>query len=128
VTPIVKDIQSREDIALLINTFYEKVRKDELIGPFFTQIAELDWDAHLPIMYDFWESVLLGKSLYRRNTMQAHIELNRKKQLEKPHFDRWLALFHATCDELFSGPVAENAKTRSLSIATMIQVKVTYHL
>lgn len=57
---IKKDILIREDIELLVNTFYDKIKKDDTIGYFFTEIANVDWPTHLPKMYDFWESILLG--------------------------------------------------------------------
>lgn len=119
-----KDILERADVINLVDTFYRKVIRDETIGVFFTQVVALDWDHHIPKMYDFWETVLLNKASYKGNTMKAHVDLNQKKNLENAHFDRWLELFYATCDELFEGENTENAKTRALSIATMIRVKL----
>ncbi|WP_367274609.1 group III truncated hemoglobin [uncultured Lutibacter sp.] len=49
-----KDINNREDIELLVNKFYEKVKVDETIGYIFNEIANINWDKHLPKMYDFW--------------------------------------------------------------------------
>ncbi len=118
------DIRDRTDIELLVHTFYQKAIIDEHIGFIFTEIAELDLEAHVPIIIDFWESVLFHTGVYRRNTMQIHLHLNQKIPLQKSHFERWLALFHTTVDELFTGAKANLAKERSLSIATMMQIKI----
>lgn len=118
-----KDLESRKDVEQLVKAFYEKVLADELISPFFTQTVQVDWDKHFPVMFDFWESVLFEKAVYQGNAMKTHLDLNNKKQLEKEHFERWLSLFSSTIDELFDGQKAELAKTRALSIATVIQMK-----
>lgn len=119
-----KDIENRNDIQLLIDTFYIKVRKDESLGYLFDEIAKVDWEKHLPIMYDFWENLLFHSGNYKRNAMQVHLDLNEKSPLTKAHFDQWLLLFKDTVDELFSGENAHNAKTRALSVSTMIQIKI----
>ena len=40
------DIQNREDVKLLVTTFYDIIRKDEKIGPIFNKAIQ-DWDSHL---------------------------------------------------------------------------------
>lgn len=118
------DIASRADIEILVNTFYRKVQKDELIAHFFNEVVQLDWNKHIPVMYSFWESILLDKHSYQGNPMPIHVSLNEKSPMKKEHFDRWVELFFSTVDELFSGEKAELAKTRALSIATVMQVKI----
>jgi hemoglobin len=119
-----KDISSRDDIVKMVNQFYENVLDDSTIGYIFKDVAKIDIESHMPTMYDFWESTLLNKSTYRGNTMKVHLDLNEKERLKKGHFDQWLALFNATVDELFQGEKAELAKTRALSIATVMQIKL----
>ena len=119
-----KSIESREDIELLVNQFYERILKDPMLQPIFIEVAGIQLDEHLPILYDFWEGLLLQTNNYRRNTMAKHLELNRKSPLTKAHFDRWLGLLNETIDELFEGQKAELAKVRALSIATMMQIKM----
>lgn len=118
------DINTRADIELLVNTFYKKVLADELIGYIFNDVANINLDVHMPKMYDFWANTLFHQTVYKGNPMQIHIHLNAKEPLQKVHFDRWLALFNETVEELFEGDIAELAKTRALSIATMIQIKI----
>ena len=118
-----KDLEGRDDIRLLIGSFYTKVRRDELIGPIFSEVAKVDWDDHLPVMYDFWEGILFQTGNYAGNPMRVHKQLHDKFPLEQAHFDRWLNIFRETLDEHFEGPVTEQARQRALSIATMIRLK-----
>ena len=117
------DIESREDIETLIQSFYSKAMKDKVISHFFTEIVQLELDEHLPKMYDFWEMMLFDSASYKGNPMQTHLDLNKKSPLKKVHFEAWIRIFNETVDDLFGGPNAENAKTRALSMATMIQIK-----
>ncbi|HVI43303.1 MAG TPA: group III truncated hemoglobin [Chitinophaga sp.] len=119
-----KEIASREDIELLVNSFYDKVKADDLIGFIFNDIAKVDWPHHLPIMYDFWESLLLDTGKYGRNAMEPHFELNKKIQLQPAHFGRWLQLFEATISEHFTGEKAELAVTRARSIKGIMSLKM----
>lgn len=111
------DITLRSDIERLIDAFYEKVKADPVIGYIFNDIARVDWPRHLPIMYDFWEFLLLNGKNYTGNPIQKHFDLHEKHPLRAEHFDRWLVLFQATVDELFAGPVADDAKGRAAAIA-----------
>ena len=117
-------IASRSDIELLVNSFYEKVKKDDLIGFIFNDVAKVDWSHHLPIMYRFWESLLLDTNSYGRNAMDPHFRLNKLVPLEPAYFDRWLALFEATVAEHFSGDKAALAVTRARSIKGIMALKM----
>lgn len=112
-TLVKPDISTSTDIQLLINTFYEKVRKDDTIGYIFNDIAKVDWEKHLPRMYSFWEFLLLGGDAYKGNPMEAHQKLHRIEPLKESHFNRWLELFHETVDDHFEGMVAQDAKNRA---------------
>ncbi len=107
------DIATSDDVALLVDQFYGKVRYDELLGPIFNAVAQVDWPAHMATLYSFWETMLLGTGTYRGAPFPKHAVL----PVEKAHFERWLELFLATVDENFSGPKADEAKGRALSIA-----------
>lgn len=107
------DITTSEDIKTLIDSFYEKVKADDVIGYIFNDIAHVDWPHHLPRMYAFWEFLLLSKDTYKGNPMEVHQKLHRQVRLTEEHFNRWLQLFHLTVDEHFEGLVAQDAKNRS---------------
>lgn len=110
---------------MLLDKFYEKVKIDPVISFFFTEIAKVDWDHHMPILYDFWEATLLGTRQYKRNVMEAHLQLNKKEPLQKQHFERWLQLFSETIDGHFEGEAANEAKTRAKNIAALMEFKIS---
>lgn len=115
-----RDIENRSDVDALLVKFYEKAFADELIGFIFTDVAKLDLEHHLPIIGDFWESLLFGSDNYRkygRNPLQVHAVLNEKTPLQTKHFRRWVEIFISTMDENFSGERADFAKIRAEAIA-----------
>lgn len=118
------DISTREDIESLMNTFYERLLADERISYIFTDVAKLDIKTHIPVIADFWESVLLNKNVYHNNAMKIHMVLNEKTPLTKEHFNVWLTHFTETVDEFFEGPVALLAKQRAKSVATLMEIKI----
>ena len=114
-------IASRADIIRLVNAFYERVREDDILGPIFNDVARVDWESHLPKMYDFWESVLFGTAAFKGAPVPVHLALSRRVALPSSEFDRWIALFHAAVDTLFVGPLANEAKIRASRIAAVMQ-------
>lgn len=121
-----KDILDRQDIVLLVDTFYDRVKQDETIGYIFKSIIGADWSHHLPIMYQFWETILLNKPGYNGNPIKKHIEVDKKKRLEPEHYERWLKLWRETSDELFEGPNAEDIKNRAYLMMNLIKMKVEW--
>jgi len=119
-----KDIESRDDIELLVKSFYEKVKIDPVIGSIFTDIARVNWEKHLPVMFDFWENTIFYTGSYSGNPMKSHQNLNKLFPLTKEHFSRWNQLFASTVDELFEGDKAVLAKQRAISISTVMQLKL----
>jgi len=112
------DIERREDIEQLVRAFYERVFADPIIGFIFTDVAEMDLEAHVPVITDFWETLLLGGDRYRGGAFRPHAELDRKVKLRYGHFARWLALWTTTIHEQFTGPRAEQAKAHAIRVAT----------
>lgn len=119
-----RDIENRQDIELLVNTFYDKVKQDETLGHIFQQIIGDDWSHHLPVMYSFWETIILNKAGYSGNPIQKHIEVDKKTPLQQHHYDRWLQLWDATINELFAGETAEHVKSRAMMMMNLISMKV----
>lgn len=118
------DIISGAEIKMVIDTFYEKVRADASIGFIFNDIAKVDWEHHMPIMYNFWESTVFGTGTYTRNAMTPHFVLQDKVKFTAAHFERWVFLFVTTVDELYAGENAEIMKMRATSIAGLMQNKL----
>lgn len=119
------DIESREDIEKLIFQFYEKVKLDTTIGFIFNEVVAMDWPHHIPVIVDFWETILLDNPVYKKNAMEVHYDLNKKVALKKEHFTSWLYLFTSTIDELYEGKIATLAKTRAKSIADVMLFKMS---
>lgn len=110
-----RDIETKDDIVKLVDTFYTKIQADPMLSPAFNEVAQVDWDSHLPRMYLFWETILFGKPGYKGNPAEVHNQLNEKMKahgspLTLNHFDHWIAIFQETVDELFAGERAERAK------------------
>ena len=112
-----EDILTEENVQLLVNTFYGKVRNDELLSVVFEPIIKDNWPVHLKKMTDFWSTILLYTKKYKDDPMPKHMPL----PVDRIHFQRWLQLFNETIDELFEGTIAENAKKRANSIARIMQ-------
>jgi hemoglobin len=118
-----KDIASREDLMLLMKCFYDKLLSDKSISYLFTDVARIDMTHHLPVLVDFWDSILFHSNTYQKNAMQPHIALHQKSPLQKHHFETWLGYFKTSVDELFSGDNAFIIKERATSIATVMKIK-----
>jgi hemoglobin len=124
--PNLAELASRADIVRLVDAFYDRVRRDGILGPIFNDVARVDWELHLPKMYDFWESVLFGKPVFKGAPLPVHLALSRQVSLTSSEFDRWIALFHVTVDALFIGPLATEAKIRALRIAAVMQHHIAH--
>jgi hemoglobin len=114
------DIQTEEDIKLLVDTFYDRVNADPLLSPIFNDVAKLDFAKHMPIMYAFWKTLLFGEEGYRGNPFARHVHL----PIDAEHFNRWIELWHGTINDLFEGEKANEAKARANAISGIFQVKL----
>ncbi|UXP31633.1 group III truncated hemoglobin [Reichenbachiella agarivorans] len=112
------DISSREDLELLVNTFYGKVRRHAMLGPIFNTVIN-DWPEHLSKLADFWETNLFFVQKFKGNPMKAHLEVDEQfdHSISQEHFGNWLQLWFETMDELFEGEKATLAKERARNIA-----------
>lgn len=118
-----KKLENREDIIFLVDAFYNKIQKSE-IGFFFNEIAKVDWAHHLPTMYDFWCTLLLGDRAYKGNPMAAHFPINAIHAMEKHHFEIWLQLWTATVHEHFEGENATIIIQKANNIASLMAYKM----
>lgn len=124
-----KPISNREDVQLLVNEFYIKVRADKLLGPIFNEMIT-DWDSHLAHLTTFWEtSLFIGRTLehkYIGNPLQAHEKVDEAfdNSITELHFGVWLNLWYATIDQHFEGEIADNAKRRARKMGTFMYLKI----
>ena len=122
------DINNREDVSLLVNTFYGKIRKHTILGPIFNGIIT-DWGQHLELLIDFWETQLFLKRKYFGNPVTAHQEVDDKMNhtITSEHFGLWLNEWFATIDELFEGETAWIARNRAQKMSTMLFMEIYKH-
>lgn len=119
-----RDIENRNDIILLVNTFYHSVKENKILGHIFNDVAKINWDTHLPKMYSFWASLLLAEYSFSGNPMEKHIALSRITSMTEVEFSEWLLLFTNTVDNLFEGEIAAEAKLRAGNIARLMLHKI----
>lgn len=123
------DIETRDDIFLLVDTFYGKVRANDTLGPIFNTTIT-DWDTHLQHLTTFWEtSLFMTRKLehkYYGNPLEAHVKVDRQfdHSITEMHFGIWLNLWFETLEELFEGEVVENAKRRARKMGTFMYLKI----
>ncbi len=119
-----QDIEGRAEIEKLVNHFYTKVRADEQLAPIFANIAQVDWDEHLPKLYAFWQTVLFRDGGYSGNLLGAHASLLQKTGMDWPLFERWLRHFHESVDELFTGERAGHIKRCADDMTQVIHTRI----
>ncbi len=122
---MIKEIEAREDVSLLVRTFYSKVRKNDLLGPIFNGIIT-DWETHLELLTDFWETNLFFARKYYGNPLHAHINVDEKvdNTINELHFGTWINLWLETVDELFEGEKANIAKNRARNMGTFMYLNI----
>ncbi|MGC2163491.1 MAG: group III truncated hemoglobin [Silvibacterium sp.] len=95
---------NEQSIAALVNTFYARVREDNLLGPVFNSAIGDRWPEHLAKLTDFWSSVMLATGRYKGNPMMAHLPI---PQMNPEHLERWISLWEVATAEAFEPEIAE---------------------
>ncbi len=119
------DLTTRADVEALLRRFYGRVFVDEVLAEPFAELRIKGLDAHIPVMCDFWETVLFRAGLYRGSALHAHRHVHQRTPLSARHFVRWLATWNNTVDEMHRGPVAEHAKLQAARIAWAMHRRLT---
>lgn len=119
------DIQTQQDLYHLVDEFYKKLLADEQISYIFTEVVKIKIEEHLPILVTFWSQGILGTGGYTKNLTQIHLDINEKEYLSPELFKIWLTHFNNSVDENFKGENTEKIKTQALSIATVMQIKIS---
>ncbi|MDX1270500.1 group III truncated hemoglobin [Bizionia paragorgiae] len=124
-----KEIETRDDVFLLVSSFYDKVRVEPTLGPFFNRVIN-DWPKHIEHLTTFWQtSLLFSKTLenrYTGNPIEAHIKVDKENEqaISELHFGLWLNLWIETIDENFKGDIAEMAKRRARKMASFLYLNI----
>ncbi|MDI1318306.1 group III truncated hemoglobin [Flavobacterium sp.] len=119
------DIQNQDDLFLLVDAFYKKLLSDDSISYIFTDVVKIHLEEHLPILVTFWSQAILGTGGYSKNLTQIHLDIDTREHLTPELFMIWLSHFYASVDENFQGAKSEQIKTQALSIATVMQIKIS---
>ncbi|OBG39994.1 group III truncated hemoglobin [Mycobacterium sp. E3198] len=119
------DLACRADVEQLLRRFYGRVLTDDVLREPFADVRARGLEAHLPVMCDFWETVLFRAGLYRGSALNAHRRVGDRIPLAGHHFVRWLTAWNETVDEMYRGPVAEHAKVQASRIAWAMHRRLT---
>lgn len=109
----------------LVDAFYARIRTDEQLGPIFND-AVTDWDDHLPKLAAFWSSVMLGSGRYKGQPVPAHMK--HIDRITPALFDRWLALWAQTTDDLMTPDAAAALQTKAARIAESLKLALFFRL
>lgn len=118
-----REIVSMIEVRQLVDLFYEKIRKDDLLKDIFNQVIQQRWPEHLEKMYRFWQTLLLAENTYNGSPFGPHARL----PIDKTHFEKWVKLFVETVDENFIGEKAFEAKWRAEKMAIIFQTKIEFY-
>jgi len=119
------DLADRADVEALLRRFYGQVLVDEILAEPFAEIRLTGLESHLPVMCDFWQTVLFRAGLYGGSALRAHQRVHDRHALSAGHFLRWLTLWNSTVDQMYQGPVAEHAKIQAARIARAMHRRLT---
>lgn len=92
-------------ITVLVDTFYDRIRSHEVLGPIFADAIGSNWEPHLDKMKQFWSSVARNTGQYSGKPVPAHQKLT---QVQQQHFAIWLDLFAQTLADTAPTPQAAN--------------------
>lgn len=109
----------------LIPNFYARVRQDPQIGPVFNDAVH-DWPGHLEKLVAFWSSVMLTSGRYKGNPMMMH--LKHRTRIQPEMFERWLAIWRETTDELLPPEAAAALQEKAGRIAESLQLGMFFRL
>ena len=123
--PVRVDLANRGDVEALLRRFYGQVLVDDTLAGPFAEIRMKGLESHLPVMCDFWQTVLFRAGLYGGSAVRAHQPVHDRHALTARHFLRWLELWNTTVDQMYRGPVAERAKIQAARIARAMHRRLT---
>ncbi len=111
------DLVSSDEVAELVRRFYRDVAQDDVLGPIFNDVAQVDWSEHLPKITAFWSRFLFGTEGYTGNPFREHSKVHARSPFTPAHFQRWLELFNETLDGGWRGPNVERVRVLADNVA-----------
>lgn len=113
------DLSTRKDLEHLLRTFYVRALDDPLLRHVFIDVVDLDLEAHLPRITDFWQVVLFNTGTYDGRAMEVHRRIHQRVPLTKAHFTRWLELWREAVTDHYAGPIADQAVVHATRMAAV---------
>lgn len=113
---------TKEHIKKLVSHFYQRIQEDELLGPIFNDVAKVDWAHHIPLLCQFWNSIMLKTNEYHGHPYIKHVALGGKVKLTEAHFARWLMLFREEAFKYLPEPDADQIVKRATLIAGSLKI------
>lgn len=122
---MLNDIENRDDLYQIVKIFYSKLMDDDLMCHFFENFKNpTHLEEHLQILVNFWDNILFYSGTYQKNAMKPHLDMQKENSFKSIHFERWLHHFNTSVNQLFKGENAHAIKSRALSIATVMKIKI----
>ena len=109
----------------LVEAFYARIRADAELGPIFNGAIQ-DWPGHLGKLAAFWSSVMLSTGRYKGQPVPAHTR--HRDQITPELFDRWLALWAATTNEMMVPEAAAVLQAKAERIAESLQLALFFRM
>lgn len=116
---------TEDGLKVLVDSFYLRVRRDPLLGPVFND-AISDWPEHLDKLQAFWSSVMLTSGRYKGRPLPAHIKHG--ERITPASFERWLAIWRETTDELMTPAAAAALQDKAGRIAESLSLGIDFAL
>lgn len=115
---------TEDALKALVDRFYRKVRRDDLIGPVFNRAID-DWPEHLQKLQAFWSSVMLTSGRYKGRPLPAHVK--HSDSISSASFERWLAIWRETTDEMLDPESAAALQEKAGRIAESLSLGIAFH-
>ena len=119
-TQPIRDLDSRSEIHDLVVRFYREIVFDELLGPVFADVAEVDWSIHIPKLIDFWCRVLLGEPGYDGYILHAHQEVHEIEAFQRSCSTVGIRCLSRASTRAGRGLIAEAAKAHAARMAGVL--------
>ncbi|CAN5406240.1 truncated hemoglobin Ctb [soil metagenome] len=113
---------TKENIKKLVTHFYQKVQNDEILGPVFNDVAKVEWAHHIPLICQFWNSIMLKTNEYHSNAYRKHVLLGEKTKLTEAHFAQWLLIFQEEAFKHLPVQAAQLITDKAVMIANSLKI------
>ena len=114
---------TEERLSELVDLFYGRVRKDDLIGPVFNRAID-DWPEHLERLQAFWSSVMLTSGRYKGRPLPAHVKHG--DSIRQASFDRWLELWREATEDVLPPAAAAAMQEKAGRIAESLSMGIAF--